>query len=301
MEDLHLHGHRPHDEDDARNPTLNSYQKGFELRLNVSNFQLNCTASSILRVNGMSWTLELCNRAFGTSQNDSLIDITILPSVDASNAPFSWSCEANAIIELLSSDSINGSVIFNMPTREFTNNGPLEYGFSTGINWKNFTQYYVNGDGDVRINLNIASSPFRHIPHTVQSFAKFRVLLEDVSELGSDFSEDVRVRDIKWQVVSKRKHGSLGIYLYADEDDMDIDSAWQVKASFEILSLNGSNGTNRKNFTTIFHRRMSSWGFPIFISWTDLMNVRNNYVESNAAIVEVEIKVDEPTSIWRID
>lgn len=299
-EDFHLHGHKPHEEHHAPNPTLVSFQKGFDLLLNVTNLQLNCTKSPILHVNGMSWTLEFCNRAWGTNQNDSLIDITILPSVNE-NASLRWSCEANAIIKLFSLDTMNKSVTFNMTTQKFTNNGPSGYGFSTGINWKNFTHYYVNSGGDVKIHLNIASTKLRCIPDIEQNSAKFRFILDELSELRSDSSMKVRARGIKWQVLAKRNHGSLGVYLHADQDDMDINSAWQVTASFEILSLNGAASSNRKNFTTTFHRRMTNWGFAQFMSWNDLINPKNKYVDLDTAIFQVELEVDEPTSIWGID
>lgn len=297
VQGFHWHGHKPH-EDHERNPTMASHQKGFELQLNATNAQFNCTKSPILHVNGMGWTLELCKSDKCTNQNGSLIAIQISPSVGNENASFRWSCEANAAIEFHSLVNTNKSVFFAMPTQKFTNNGPLGYEICTEMEWQNFTREYVNSGGDVKVHLDIASTRMLRVPDVEQNSAKFRFLLDEVSELRSEFSKKIRVRDINWQILVKRNHGALGVYLQADKDDMDIDSAWPVTACFEILSMRDVATPNPRSFNTTFHRRMTNYGFSQFKNWDDFMNPENKYVEMDAAIFGVELKVNEPKPLW---
>lgn len=71
-----------------------------------------------------------------------------------------------------------------------------------------------------------------------------------------------------------------------------------VTASFEILSMSDVATPNPRSFNTTFHRRMTNYGFSQFKNWDDFMNPENKYVEMDAAIFEVELKVNEPKPLW---
>lgn len=299
---LFHHGHEDHQH--VPSPRLASYRRGFELLLNVTNLELTCIKSPLVYVNGVSWTLAICKKATAPNatdaDTDSSITMEISPAIDEINAT-RWSCMANALIELIPTNSIQKSLFFEMKTQKFTQNGPFEYEISTGVNSADFMKYYVNSGGDVKFHLNIATDKFRPVPVIEQNSVSFRFILENLSGLNTVFSKRIRIRDIDWRIVAKKNHHSLGLYLVANKNDMDVNSVWQVTASFEVLSFNQRTRSNRKQFTTTFHRRMFNRGISEFMSWDYLTNPRNRYVDLDAAVFQIELKVDEPESLWGIE
>lgn len=85
---------------------------------------------------------------------------------------------------------------------------------------------------------------------------------------------------------------TLGFFLYCHGKD---GSSWScnVAAELRLLSLKKDQGPYVRKMRHLFCSDEYNWGFQNFISWNDVVNPDNNYLENDCIVLEVHI-VDLP-------
>lgn len=130
-----------------------------------------------------------------------------------------------------------------------------------------------------------------------QVSSKFQVKVKNVHDEKGTISPDVIVRGIRWHIVAKKYReknaDTFAIYLYGNENDMDPNYGYNVKATFTLLSTK-KEWTLSRHIDFIFHWRDPAWGFGGFITFSELINKDKQYVLNKGALIEVSLSVDEP-------
>ncbi|KAL0870393.1 hypothetical protein ABMA27_005403 [Loxostege sticticalis] len=133
---------------------------------------------------------------------------------------------------------------------------------------------------------------------------KIRCRVADIDNLLSEnkeaFSEIMLWQNLKWRIyVCRRTENSvkyLGVFIKCNWDSGS--STWSCNAKVELTLLRVDKGTPlMKEYTHLFKRGKSNWGYPNFLEVSKVLDPNNHYIEDGAITIEALIKADKPQGL----
>lgn len=236
--------------------------------------------SSELLLSNVSWTLQLCRRY-------DVLDLFIMAAYN--DDEINWSF--NATVDCFANgNSWRFGRIFNNTNSSIVVNRILK--------WNEFSDKYAQ-DGTFKIKLNITMDPVLRTPIHHQQYEQistiFHVILKNINVLNDVYSDKIILRGIRWNILISKESEHLAIYLNGDKNDMDIYWSHMVNATFKVLSWDNSVIAPSKSYQYAFNKRAHNWGYRKYLTWSEFIDPKNKYVLDDTAIIEVSVKVGEPT------
>lgn len=285
------------------NSTLCCYDANFRFTVDIKKLASKSVTSSEIRLSGVNWKVKVEKKSIKKFKKK-VLGIYLMSEFDDKSK--GWSCGAQAAFKLLpkDDDKMEQSIVKYLPRQKFTND-ERSHGFNEFIQWNAFLEDFVDKNKNKAIfEIEISTEPsIRTIGLDVdQKYGKFRVNVKNIDKLGRCDSPKTVVRGIKWWLCTKKDDDKLSLYLYADGNDLNINCFCEVEATFQLLSFDKKVAPVKKSLTQEFPFYGSNWnwGYKEFLKWSDFISADNSYVRNNTAIVDVEIKVNEPKPQWKI-
>lgn len=276
---------------DNKQPKLHVFESIIRINLHKSDLELDrCVVSAPFELHYVTWKIQACKRR-GYDDDGDLLMVTF--ESDFNGNTEAWSCEAEAIFKLLPKEKYNAAYArFGNFNFDIVHSLPTEKKLVT---WNNLlTKHMI--DDIATIDVTIKVKPPNRIAELRHISTKFQMRILELSTLSDLYSEEAIVRGIRWKMLALKRNEHLGVFVIANEDDMDLDYGWNVSTTFRLISLD-SDKTITKTFSNVqFDWTNTNWGFIEFIKWTDLMSSSNNFVKGNAALLQIELDVDKPKS-----
>lgn len=254
--------------------------------------------SSEIESSRVQWKVKLCKKS-------SVLAVYLESSLGSeSSETLKWSCEAQAAFKLLHKDGRNDkSIVKYLPKQKFGHSN-LCSGFEDFINWTDFLEYHV-ADNQAVFEIEISTNPLKlnYRSEVDQTYAKFRVILNDVSTAQCYDSPKIFLRGVEWWTyIIQEKNGDLSLGLSANTKQMISNWSYKASAVFKLLSYADEIAPlERRIETAEFRHEMDScWGLYQFIRWPELFDVHKQYVLGDQGIMEIELNVNEPTPLWDI-
>lgn len=210
-----------------------------------------------------------------------------------------WSCAAEAIFVLKKFGSGPDDLSKTLKKTTFSR-AKSENVIDELTDWDTL-QKYLDTDKVATFEITLKISPLNralsdHVLEQMSTVFYFNV--PDVNSPNSTRSNDVFLRGIHWYLKAMKLKTNdaetLGIYLYANQKDMDFNLQWKVSASFTLLSTK-KDGHKTEKIDHVYHWRSNSWGYWKFIDWATLTDESKGYIENNGAIFKIEFSVAAPT------
>lgn len=274
------------------NSLLHSYESIIRFRINkeeVGKKDSKCEQSSDFKLNGVTWKLEVCKKNVDTVDYAS---VGLVSTFDGDTA--SWSCEAEANVKLLplkDGDKIIEGKIKSFTYSKATPSKPNE----KFIEWKDLNDKYLK-DGEAFFEFHVKTKSPDRSPRLEQTTAKFNVRVKQINQLGNEYSNEVVVRGIRWQIMASKMTEHFAVFVIANENDIDTDAKWEVTAEIKLLSNNKEKFKKKKFSKALFDWTQTSWGYVNFLKWDEFIKVENKYVQNNAALLEIELIVNPKPS-----
>lgn len=271
---------------------LHSFETVIEFELNVDKLEdarnPSCVVSSAFELNDVTWKIEACI-AGDNSEEIKHIDMSLLSQWDTETA--AWSCEAAATFKLLAKDK-DEPIVQSFEYYNF-NKDESKQTIQDFVVWENFIEKYVVGE-HATFEVTITTKTPNRAAKLDESFAKFGVRLKNVNSLGFEYSNELIVRGIRWKVLTMKINNHLGVFLFANGDDMGIDVSWKVSATFHLISQSSENVVTWSFCDQSFDWTNLNYGFFEFIKWDEFINPSKKYIDNGKAVIEVELSVSEP-------
>lgn len=244
------------------------------------------------------WRVKMCKET--TFGGEDVVNVFLECSPGSST--LKWACEAKATISLCPITPNQEPYRKTLAKTTFTENSP-SVGCVAFAKWTEFKRYELNGI--ICVDVHLSANPAKeHITSEIEQTAtKFRFTVENMSKLSRKSSPEVTVQGTNWYVVLKKDDGSLSVFLYIKRNIFNENWFWKVKWSLKLLSFCAGAETPPicKQFSHIYGYKTESWGFMKFIAWNDLMNPAKKYVQDDKAMFDIDLEVDSPTPLWRMD
>lgn len=249
-----------------------------------------CSESPQFLQHHMTWKLKVCvDGIFDKYVNVQLVSVFNENTED-------WTCKAAAKIKALSNGH-NNDYEQELDFIEFTKANSM-HGFEEFILWKDFRVKDYVKNNVATFDVRILTKPPDRIPGIQHTSTTFRMRLLDLKNLDDLRSEEVIIRGIRWQIRTMKINDHLGVFLYANEDDMDLEYSWEVTATFTLASLGGAGESLTKTFKSVmFNWTNNAWGFSEFIKWSELIDENKKYTKNNAALLDIDVIVKKPIVI----
>lgn len=275
-----------------------SFHTIFRFTVDVTKLSSEPIESSEVKLSNIDWKVKLEK----SNENSNKLGIYLVSKLDE-NAD-NWSCEAQATFKLLPNDmdKMEQSIVKYLSKKKFSNY-KRSHGFHEFVEWNEFLEHFVNEENVASFEVEISTEPSMRTIKRLgvdQKYAKFRVIVEDVSKLDACFSPETVVRGIRWKLLTRKKAENLSAFLWAENDDIGVDWSYKVEFSLELTSFDENIPSKKIKLTHRYRRETNDWGYDKFLSWTDFTDTKNNYVQNDRARFIVEMKVDEPEPQWKI-
>lgn len=204
-----------------------------------------------------------------------------------------WSCDAEIVFKLLKGEKGKEDKKANL--KKTFNVADKVHRIENLVAWEEFKANYLKGD-IATFEVQLKTTVQKRTSSLEPISTKFFVKSKDVTKTSDTFSPEVSVRGIRWRVLTKKGDSGFSIFLYANDDDMDINLSWEVEATFTLLSTK-EEGSVTKSFKHTFLWRHFNWGYANFIAWDDFTNKDKGFLVNDLAIVKIELIVNEPKHI----
>lgn len=286
------------------NSNIKIYKTSYSF--SVKNVELDKYESSKSSFPDTAWTIKFNNKR--TINNEEVIDLHLMcsPLIDQSQAdgtPISsgnidWICEAEATVTLRSNkfgQNLNKKLVLR---KTFTNINLCKR-FSECIKCTELGNYFQNDFLDVAIHAN----PIRYVVGNVKhTRLVFQFAIEDVfTHLNNDWvkvSPDVIVQGTTFFVKVQKIKKCLFFFLHHKKDSRNLNWSWNVKCSFKLLSFDTNLPPIRQTINRIFNSLNRNEVFNKFSTWADFIDPTKKFVQDDEAILEVDLEVDPPESIF---
>lgn len=279
----------------------------FCFKVNLDDFELGEIESTEVILSKVPWKIKLVKRS--TSENNNNVNVLDIILVGAPPSDITkttkWSCEVKASIKLLALNSTGTEIVKHFVKKQF-NNKCLSHEINDFVSWEELLDeknQYVE-ENEVTFEIGIQTNPLNCIEPMAmeQTSTKARVIVENVSKLGNAYSPELLVRGIRWKIQTKKEDDFFAVYLWATEEDMDMNWCWEVEYSFKLLSFNSKVEPIDCKITSDFFRwGTPSWGYGKLIKWTELLDSKRRFVRNDTAIIEVKFAVKAPKPLWECE
>lgn len=270
----------------------------FYFSINVQNLTSTNVRSSELILSDVKWKVNIARKSSG------YVAVYLESELDKIATDDKWSCEAQAAFKLHHKDGQNDkSIVKYLSRQEFTDENPC-CGIEEFIEWNEFVEHFVV-DNEATFEIEISTNPKKPTPtpasNVDQRCVKFRVMIENVSQLKTIHTPEIVVGGLRWKVKIQKGIGTLGIFLCTNTNDMTSNWSYNVNAIFTLFSYRKDTPSLIGRFERNFRRELScDWGYPKLISWEDFIDKDKNYVLDDCVNLEFEVKVDKPKANWEI-
>lgn len=252
-----------------------------------------CVVLSDIVLSTVPWKISTCKNKIkgGTTENGTTVDDKIvlqvsLESIFASPTTL-LSFDTKGNINLKHKDDGKDPL-----KTQYTLNSENPSKPTTIAEFKDLEDY--KKDGQFTFEIDISISSLKRKSAIKQVITKFYVRVPNVATNGT-FSPEVVVAGIKWKTSIKKKDEGLAIYLYAVDEGMDLEASWKAEYTFKLLSWDTSIAPFGLKGEHTFNWRSLNYGFGKFITWQNLIDDKNKYVENGAARFLVELTVTPQT------
>lgn len=296
------HLHAKHERSFWSNPSSDiiSYGTKLHFTVNVTALDTDCFESSTFTLNKLQWKLKFCkvSATHDTNRIEDALDGSLIYSFDEFGND--WLCEALAVFQLaITNNKIDGKIVKKLK-HEF-NKEESQHSVEL-IDWSALLANCVD-DGQFSVDVEVFVGPKRNTATDMTRVAAdFRVFVDDVSELGETIAPAVVLQGAAWQVdisidtenvaVFLKRTDDLGVGVGLDENEW----SWNVTMSLVLLPVNNDTQPITKQFTHLFYLERN-FGYPNFLTYA---NFTQSYVRNNKATFVVNLKVDSPQPLWKI-
>lgn len=241
----------------------------------------------------------MCKALAGQNDNrlEDALDGFLVYSVDHSNGH--WMTDAMAVFKLATAntESTNTQTIMKKLKQKYSPDAPLHR--VELIDWDTLLENYVRDD-QFTVDVEVFVAPKRSTTiDMTRVAADFRVVVDDVSEFGQTVSPAVNVQGVGWTVVVKIDEEKVGVSLQLVKLNGGLDEnewSWNGTVAMSLLSVDDAQPIT-KEFTHLFSANLN-WGFSDFVSHE---NFTKSYVQHDKATFVVNLKVDSPQPLWKIN
>lgn len=277
----------------------------FRFKVNIDDLETGKIESPDICVSKIPWKIQLLKRSISESNDASYLDVYLVGSTPSNiDATTKWSCDVRAIFKLLSKAPGKG-IVKHFTKKQFSHKC-LSHGISEFVPWDELLEaknQYIY-ENEVTFEIKILANPLNCAKsmQMEQISTKLRVIVENISKLGNAYSPEVMVRGIRWKIQTKKEEEFFAVYLWAVEEDMDMNWCWEVEYSFKLLSFNSKiEPIDCKSTSDVFRWGTPSWGYGKLIKWSELVDPKRRFVRNDTAIVEVKFTVKSPKPLWECD
>lgn len=284
------------------NPTSETISYGTKLHftVNTTDLDTNCFESSSFTLNKLQWKVKFC-KATATHSNrvEDALDGHLIYSFESFDND--WLTEALAVFQVqITNQKIDGKIVKKLK-HEF-NKEESQRSIEL-IDWSALLANCVDED-QFSVDVEVFVSPKRNIAiDMTRVAADMRIVVDDVSELGETTAPMVVLQGIGWQVdilidvenvaVFLKQTADIGVGIGLDENEW----SWNVTMSLSLLPVSDDTKPITKQFTHSFYLERS-FGYPEFLTFA---NFTKSYVRNDKAIFVVNLKVDSPQPLWKIE
>lgn len=118
-----------------------------------------------------------------------------------------------------------------------------------------------------------------------------------VEQLAEFWTPEFHVQGIPWRISVRKTVETeewLGIFLHCDAKEKPL--TWTVAAGYTIklFSFGDKRTTFEKMYTFVFDCNGFGHGYPRFIEWKKLFDIKNNYIKDGMITLNVNIEVVDP-------
>lgn len=268
----------------------------FRFTADVSMLASGSVVSPEIRLSDVNWKIELQKKTDETGIKN-VLGVFLVSKFDKNTENFS--IKAQAAFKLLRNDGqMEESIIKHLPKVRFSSI-KQSHGFDDFVDWIDFLDRFVNENGAV-FEIEITAEPLIQTFGLDIGYAKFRVVVNDVSELDSCYSSETVVRGIKWKLRIQRQDESLSAFLYGDTNDMDKHWSYRTECTLKLVSFHEDVRSIKYSFKHDFCMEMNALGYNKLLDWSDFVSAEKQYVRNDNACFIIEMKVDEPKPMWQI-
>lgn len=284
------------------NSSVNCLESVFRFKFNITEFETNDVESPEFTLSNVPWKLLLRKKGASESNDSSVLDVCLVCGLVADNTIAKWSCEMCATFRLLSCES---EIVKHLSKKQF-NNQNLSHSIDNFISWAELmdekNQFVLENEAVLEVVISSNPLNYRKSVGMEQTSTKLRVIVDGVSKLGNTYSPEVTVRGIRWKIQTKKEEDHFAVYLWAVEEDMDINWCWDVEYSFKLLSFNSKiEPIDCKTTSDIFRWGTPSWGYGKLIKWSEFVDPKRRFVRNDTAVIEVKFTVQPPKPLWECE
>lgn len=283
------------------NSILHSYQSVVSFKINKKSIESSrddekCAESVEFKLSEVAWKLKVCKHVENKEDEDYDEESKNVPyakveliSVLAGNAA-TWSCVAEVDVKLI---ALKGEHKTGKIASATYSKSALSHHNGKFIKWDELNENYLKDDM-ATFEFNVQTSALNRSPVLEQTSAKFLLRLKQVNKFGSQYSNDIDIRGIRWQVFAAKVSEYLQIGVLANEDDLDTETDWDLTADITLFSKKSDKNVHRKFPKPIqIDWTSTSVGFSKYLKWDDFTKAENGYVQNNAALLEIELVVQK--------
>lgn len=294
--------HAKHERSFWSNPTSETISYGTKLHfaVNATGLGTECFESPSFTLNKLQWKVKLC-KATATQNNrvEDALDGYLIYSFDSFDSD--WISEALAVFQVqITNEKIDGKIVKKLK-HEFNKEEPqrsIEL-----IDWSALLANCVD-DEQFSVDVEVFVSPKRNNAiDMTRVAADMRIVVDDVSELGETTAPMVVLQGIGWQVdilidlenvaVFLKQTADTGLGVGLDENEW----SWDVTMSLSLLPVSNDTQPITKQFTHSYYLERN-FGYTEFVTFA---NFTKSYVRNDKAIFVVNLKVDPPKPLWKIE
>lgn len=217
--------------------------------------------------------------------------IASLSNVKTSNR----TCEVKATIKILPNAANDRIAVRELPDSKTS----IEL-----MNWSDYSSDFLSKNHEGNFEIEISTHPVEtQSPSSANKIStKFQIMLDNFSNFTVRNTPIVIVQGIKWRVQIQRKNDDLSLYLIADDEtDFRMGSSNRVEAIFKLLPFDTNLKPFTKNFTHNYCWGSLESGIDNFLSWSTFIDKNSKYVMQDKALLLVQFKVDEQTTMWDVN
>ncbi len=269
---------------------LNNIATVFHFTVDSEILNKTCEYSTHVELNNVKWRVVLRKKSTA---------LAVYLIADYENNEKEWSCDAQAAIKLFQKDGHGlKCVMKELPKTTFERSNPL-LGIDF-IEWDDFLQNHVH-EKKAKLEIEISTGNLtrktatrcdkNHVSGT------FHFIIKDAKNLTECYSSFVTLQGVRWKIFCGKIGEFLAVYLYGNENDIDINWSYRVYVQFKLVSFKEDVAPIAFDMEHEFGADLNQ-GLREFLKWTDFVDENKRYISRNQANLFVGLRVEAPTPIW---
>lgn len=280
--------------ENEENSKLNNFGTVFRFTMDTDRLTTTPIVTPSIELHSIMWSVQ-----FKYKNNN--IDIHLIPNFD--NATYD-SVEIEASFKLLQRiDRKDKTFAKFLSKRLIKKQNAKALIMEKYVNWNDFKlnfEYEHKATFEIELIANPVNRKDLQSPNGLDVFVKKAIIeLGNLNATDRKIASEFDLRGIKWTIYTEKKNGSLGVYLKANENDLEKLS-WKIHATFALLSFSNSVESVQHMFTHDFYVASLIRGIEKFVSWSDLFDADKKFVLNERANLFVEIEVEKTEPIWNL-